>query len=239
MLRVTKILAAVAIVGLAVSAQASTIYNLNDAFSSSNPNGVWSFGTYSQTNPIPSTWTKDTVYAAPSADGISSWSSSSGASYGYIAMYNGTHGNDWLNGPYWQTGKIMISGYRVPGVLRFTAPVAGQYQVSVTFEDDLNLGSPASAGYHEVYVGDTKTFSAALVQQTPAPHSTNVYTDTVSLTLGETIDLDTHLLSSSNISNGGSDAVYGTITLVPEPSALVVLAASLASLLAYAGRKRR
>ena len=60
MLRVAQILAAVAIIGLSVSAQATTIYNVGDAFSpTNNPNGAWSLGYYSQSTPVPSTWTID------------------------------------------------------------------------------------------------------------------------------------------------------------------------------------
>jgi hypothetical protein len=55
--------------------------------------------------------------------------------------------------------------------------------------------------------------------------------------VGETIDFVNYQTNDPTCSAIG--AVYGTITLVPEPSSLLLLAAGLPALLAYAWRKRR
>jgi hypothetical protein len=226
------------VLGWAVCAQATTItYNAATDFSaSSNPNGVWSYGTISSSVPFSAFTTGRTwVGRSPSLPGIDGWDNGIvGVDAGYdpSVTHNSTTGSISAFGFTWPENALALDSYGssensgYPDV-RWTAPTARVIDISATFTDIRDVPGDFATAYVRVNGGGFQSLGLA--------NSTDISWSNTGMEVlaGDTIDF---LAVGATVT-----MLQATIsqTVVPEPSSMVLLAASLLGLLAYAWRKRR
>jgi hypothetical protein len=127
-------------------------------------------------------------------------------------------------GAEFRPGTVSFGPYQGPAVAQFTAPYAGLYDISVTFQTDQIRGTETSdgtTGY--LYVGGVAAKNTGVLQDPGhAQFGTAVtLTDDVSLVKGETVDFA--------LSGGAFTTEVDATLTVPEPStyAMMMLAALL------------
>lgn len=104
-------------------------------------------------------------------------------------------------------------------VLRFTAPTTGDFTFAGTLSGNSGAGT-STTGY---LVHNTNTF---LTQTVSGFNSTYGFSETRSLTSGDTVDLVVDWGSNGNYFND-STGLYLTVTAIPEPAALPFVAGIL------------
>ena len=125
----------------------------------------------------------------------------------------------------WLPGTVSFGPYQGPAVAQFTAPAAGVYDISATFQTDQIRGSEESdgtTGY--VYVGGTNEFTQELLDPGASQFGTAAtFDENFTLSVGEKVDFV--------VGNGAfTTRVDATLTELPEPSTYAMLIGGLAVL---------
>jgi hypothetical protein len=225
-----------ALIGLGVAAaQADTAWNLTNEFSTtSNPNGVWSYGRCSGHQAFSqATVFEDWGTGRGTAAGLGAWEPATG-NYDPSVSYNATNASVTAFGFTWPAHTVALDAYSGAEYsnggyadVRFTAPADGVYDLSFTYTD--------LAG---------KDTGARLWRQIPAAQGTKAqwveatggasgsYSETgITLSAGQTLDV---------LATGATVVQFDmTVSTVPEPGTLVLLASGLIGLAVYARRKRK
>jgi hypothetical protein len=220
----------IAVLGLGVAAaQAGAGWDLSTDFStSSNPNGVWSYGLGSghvgwSYLPVFEDWT-----TARGAPGLGAWERGVGA-FDPGVIYNTTGSPVAAFGFTWGPHEVSLDTYGANEspvgwpIVRFTAPADGLYDWSTTWHNLAGGGNGT----------DIWCYSEPLfwVHLGPATSGTFAYS-ALSLLAGQTVCI-------AAAGNGTVTGVDMTVTAVPEPGTLVLLASGLIGLVAYGWRKRK
>jgi hypothetical protein len=221
----------IAVLGLGVAAaQAETAWNLTTEFSTiNNPNGVWSYGLGSghvgwSYLPVFEDWT-----TARGAPGLGAWEAGLGW-YDPGVIYNTTASPATAFGFTWGPHEVALDTYGADEwsvgwpIVRFTAPADGLYDWSATWHNLAGGGDGT----------DIWCYSEALYWVYLGPATSGTYTSSTptSLLAGQTICI-------TAAGNGTVTGVDVTVTAVPEPGTLVLLASGLIGLVAYGWRKRK
>ena len=225
--------------------QATTIWDAGtDMYNSfvpgpaTNPNGPWSYGTAVDTS--------GTITSFSTTDaGMGNqmfWNGVDG--YGSTAMPMiavNTNSVALNEGGTWTFNLAPKEIAMQPGnsgsnsvSVRWTAPAAGTYNVAATWT---NIANGGGDGVDAILAQNGTSLFSALVHTTSSTTEAYATTSkTLTLAEGDTLDFLVDRLTNYN---GDSMSLDATVTSAPEPSAMVLLAAALLSLLAYAWRKRR
>ena len=233
--------ALVALFGLGVAAaQAETVWNLTNDFSTSSQNGVWSYGrgsghvAFSQAG-VFEDWGANRP-GAETAPGLGAWEPAAG-NYDPSVTYNSSNVPVSAFGFTWAAHTVALDAFTADGPwseytsgyadVRFTAPADGVYNLSFTYTD----------------LAGTDT-GAEFWRQIPAAQGTKdqwwdagggasgSYSETgITLSAGQSIDV---LVTGSTVAQFDM-----TVSTVPEPGTLVLLASGLIGLAVYARRKRK
>jgi len=204
-----------------IAASATIVYDAAAGFSSSsNPSGVWSYG-WSQTLGGSVTLDTDVQNLAPgvvqwrgdlSGDGNPSVfenTTASVASFGSISMQPGTLAfHPGSGGQY--------------SIVQFTAPAAGTYEISATFQgDDVDRTSTGVfvLANNSLIAGDSGYVNGFGLGTGPT------FNSLVHLSIGETVDFAVDYNGGPTGRNGqfynDSTGLSATITAVPEPTTMV------------------
>lgn len=208
-------------------APAATFDAAADFSASQNPNGAWTYGYLSG-----STFT---AYTSANTEfyGASTWNRPlPSASDTYpLVFYNGTGGA--LS---YGTGSILPGELGITsgpegqvGVIRWTAPEAGLFDVAATFTRD-DIGTMQVS----VLLNGSAVFDAPLDAQDPAA----AYSSQLSVGAGDTLDFAIGVGADGSYVGDTAD-VTATIAAVPLPAGVWLLATGIAALGARRVRKRR
>lgn len=221
---------AIAALGLSLAtAQAATLtYDVANDFSAiNNPNGAWSFGTFSG-----STFN---AFSAPSVHHgvIQRWNgASSDPSVDYNPSDSTVVASDWGTIT-WAPHAVLLNPYGGAAVARWTATTAGTADLNAVFTEAQVAGTPPSV---TIYRNNTQewTYGAWITGSTS--DSTTATLSGLSVAAGDTIDF---VVSQNGSKTIRLAATITETTHVPEPSTLLLVATGLLGLMAYAWRKRR
>jgi hypothetical protein len=230
-----------ALAGLfSITAIHAQTFSIGGNFSTtSNPNGVWSYGW------LPSLGGSLTLYTVNTPDteggGTSdAWRDPNNDASNEPYASNNSSGTTYVDG-----SAIQPSGWSgfAPGIsngdlsdFRFTAPATGDYLFNLIFQGGQDANPEATDTDVYVYAHGGTQFTANINGFGAA--SQQAYDGTLSLTAGQTVDIAVGYAASRE--NGISDNtnLQGTITVVPEPSKWVMLTGALGSLLVFHRRRR-
>lgn len=229
------VLLGVALLSCAAFAQADVLtYNVADDFSlAANPNGAWTYGKYTggvnaDTFVAYNTSGTNTGIAA----GLQWWNSGPSdpcVTYNPTTetitdLNGGTHA--WGNIT-WAPHEVALSPSMGPCVVRWTAPEAGTVDWSAALMGVQEVNIPANAYIlHNAATLDSIGNVAYNV-------SSSLSGSNLAVAAGDTIDF---VLTGDKLTQLGASI---TLTTVPEPSTLVLVATCLLGLLCYAWRKRK
>jgi len=218
------LLSALFIFALASNSFAGFIYDAKTDFNTLNPNGVWSYG-YSD-NQTSSVLT-------------SGFNAVSGFATGFAVNADFTPGvwkvNQNLFG--FNAGDFVVHPGRVGnveqyGVIRFTAPTAGVYDLALNWVRKGTSASPIN-----VFAFRSTDPGSPFVNQNYNQFQAGSFSQNgLNLALGETIDLR---VGGAGQSNGDGTVVGFTVTAVPEPSALACISGLVAGLSVLSRRRRQ
>ncbi len=223
---------AAAIAGTAATAQAASYDIASDFSTASNPNDPWSYGFAPVLAPptVPALVLYDQNGTTSCGGDRPFWRSSVVQSLGAPAVFDNPTGSPIDCGIY--VHPAHTAGFH-PGqngefsIYRFTAPSAGSYALDATF-------IVLDYGGTDVHILDNGTQLYTANSPTDQPTGTvfGSYSQNLSLAAGEVIDFAVGVgPDGSFISDGtGINATLTTGAAVPEPSTLLLLAASLPGL---------
>jgi hypothetical protein len=241
-LRQTRIRLSFLLLLLAVApgASAGTVYDAAGDFSlTSNPNGVWSYGTTGMTLTGPLTLFTATAInvGAPFVDGWVGTELPFGpGSIPFPEVAKNTTGstqsaNDVVVLHYELTEHPSNTG--AYAIVRFTAPTSGVFQVNTTFEGRETF--PTSTDVH-VLLNGSSLFDGAVVGF--GPPSDQSFAMSLNLNAGDHLDFAVGWGNGTFF--GDTTALAATISAVPEPSSAVLFGfAALAGLVLRAIEARR
>jgi len=113
------------------------------------------------------------------------------------------------------------------GVVSFTAPTAGDYTVNATITNLQSYSQTISIAKNASTLNNLGT---TLYSGSIEGGASYVYAETIALNAGETISfIDSH----------EAIGLAATITTLPEPNTLILMAAAAIGMLAYAWRRRK
>ncbi len=203
----------------------ATTYDLVTGFSSSNPNGVWS---YVANGSVMATYNA----ACPnSPTGIACWGNNQTMPNLARVEANTTSGTLNNGGTVIYTvGYLNIDPQSIVNAgVQFTAPTTGTYAFSGNFIGDDSTGNPH--GVSILLNGSTSLFSGAAITGTS---STDSFSFNEPLTAGDkvlfTVGQGTSNPSYAYLSTGLRGAITLATPSVPEPNSLTVLAVGLLGL---------
>lgn len=239
-LSMTSLLTVIVLCAAGSHAWAATIYSAADDFSeTSNPNGVWSYGTTGTT--LAGTFvvhanTVTGISSIPNWDGWRGTQPMFGNNYPFTARYTGAT-------PASETDVVILPGmltqHPAPNgdysVVRFTAPTTDTYLLSAVFEgrEFQGQGPGTNADVHVLHNG-VALFNAVVIGF-GAP-SDQPYATTLNLTAGDRIDFSVGYGPNATFL-GDTLSLQAIFTVVPEPSTFVLGALGLAGLGFIARRK--
>lgn len=250
MRRIVTLVACIGLLASATTALGTTIWDYTADYSttSNSTSDVWQRGYL--TEPTPGTWGLNLYDTFQSFSGeIAGWDKSGDPDTNGNANKN-TSASAYENwGDYWEAGQTCV----MPGVLgnygavRWVAPAAGTYSIFAQWTDQRTDGTGATVGIHVagnslLWSDTTNGFygrAANGFADRTGTHQSTAYTNSsMYFTAGQYIDFV--------VENMWADPVTyrmmgftATISQVPEPSVIVLLASGLTGLLAYAWRKRK
>lgn len=231
------VLFGVILLGCGVCAQATVITSDIDAgwsITNGNPHGVWTYGKYTAWLNPSSFVTYDTPGTNTGiAAGLQHWTY--GSASDPCATFNPTSstltdldgGNHAWGNIAWAPGKLAVSPANGPSVVRWTAPTAGSVEWSTVF-----TGIQVSNDNGNMYVLHNSTVLGESDAAGTDILARSLSGNGLSVAAGDTIDI---MVTGDKMTQ--VDAVF-TLTTVPEPGTLVLLALGLASVLAYARWRR-
>jgi hypothetical protein len=246
--------AVIAVVGLSAAlAQAETWNMASDLHASvltgapTNPNGAW---TYGNSPTVGGTFEADTVQSDGSAwwgAGVTSgWSKTDNP---YLpAIWSVMTGQDAgvVGAVSVAAGEMVIhpNGDTECGVVRWTAPATGAYDVAASWESINGLADYASNAGVDVHllVNGVSIYDGVTSYLNGTGPATCA--KSLSLTAGDTLDFVTSPLGVGTTGLGGlpyacdMTRVGATITAVPEPGTIALLGSAMFGLLVYAWRRR-
>ena len=202
---------------------AGSIYEAAADFSiASNPNGVWSYG-YEQSLGSGFQLHTSSSNNGEGLSGVEEWYSPQLS--GNFTPYVGYNSNDF---DLTDRTRVLLAHqvFMHPGpassgnlfsVLRWTAPTAGIYQVAVAFRGD-DFVFPTTTDVHVLENGSS-LFDGGVYVYGPAASFTGI----VSVKTGDTIDFVVGVGSDGNYT-GDTTGIGATISTVPEPSGVLLLA---------------
>ena len=207
-------------------AWAATIYSAQDDFSStSNPNGVWSYGTTGTTLTGALTVHTGTVSAISGVPNWNGWTGTVpmfGNNYPFTAKYSGAS-------PGTETDVVVLPGMLTQhpasngaySVVRFTAPTTDTYLLSAVFEgrEFQGQGPGTNADVHVLRNG-VALFNAVVIGF-GAP-SDQPFATSLNLTAGDQIDFSVGIGPNGTFL-GDTLTLQATLTTVPEPGSFVLL----------------
>jgi hypothetical protein len=171
-----------------------SVYDLANDFnySSDSTSNSWAYGVYTTAgNPSTFSIPSATNYSTTVHTGMGFWNLSSGTDpnieKNLTASNIITGGTSSIE---WKAGKVSFGPYTGPAVARFTAPSAGHYKITATFQTDQKRGNTGDGTNAYVYTGGTNVYTQVLSDPSSAQLGTAVtYTGaSVLLTAGETVD---------------------------------------------------
>ena len=211
--------AASLVFGLAAVTQAATSFDAATDFStSSNPNGVWSYGSYAniadQTTFVPFTTEGDGgTVVNPTYTGLALWFTPSGTHNpdpNVIKNLSGHVVDDGTN--HWPVNALTLGPAFGGSVIRFTVPVAGTYDITASFQNTQFNNANTNPDLH-VYISGLGDLLGA-----PSSDSANDFNTLAVLSVGQTVDF---------AADGGTKTILTSASLnllpVPEPSSLAAI----------------
>jgi hypothetical protein len=224
----------------------TTSWNAVADLGSNNPsNTVWSYGWASGSDSGLDGTYSDKNDERPDAIGgpgrLMSWHPSDMGDPCVVKNFTSSviYVSEWADGGIdFQPDKLFLySGYGSragqASVVKFTAPSTGNYAISASLSMVEYWGTGGVAKNMTTLGSGTSLASAGMATGDSLP-----YSDTVALAMGDTISFY-NASGYPNSWNSGGMNLSATITLVPEPSCMVLVASGLLGLLAYAWRKRK
>lgn len=249
-----------AIVAGVASVSFAETWDLKGDFSSTNPNGEWTYGVY-----------LEDAYNS-SLGSFIAWSTY--RTWGGSVDYYGNEGDlaagvifhntspESVDGATWlKPGDVIpyaaALGWEYDPVVRWTAPANMTVSIDALFTGQCNgtsdvhillngdmtdgpaWGDPTFTGTHLVdgEINGNYGYPEYSIPVTGTVQSV-AYNGVISVSAGDTIDFVTGYGSDHSSSDGAMIGVTATIATVPEPASLSLLGCALAGLLAYAWRKR-
>jgi hypothetical protein len=213
------------LVAVAVPKSASAYSAAGDFSISSNPNGAWSYG-WSMS--LGSAFNLDTTNTANyNGLGVDGWLSPGGLPY---ILYNNTTNTVVNQNSTYQPGQLILQPDTTNdyGIVRWTAPSSGLYNITATFSGVSSLGDSV-----DVHILDNgSSIFDSTVTGSPSPTS---YSGIQNLAAGATIDFAVG--NGGNGPNEDNTALSATIQSVPEPSTVALTTVGLLGLLGYRKRK--
>jgi len=184
-----------------------------DYSSTTNPNGVWSYGWLAS---LGGTLTLYSVNTSGTHGGVATgWSDPNNDNSGEPNLGNNSSGTDYYEantGFNLPNGWAFFSPSRYNGQLsdfRFTAPTTGNYNLNLDFQ-----GGQTAPTDTDVYVfTDNSILYSANVDGYGAP-SQQSYSGTVALAAGQTVDIAVGYAPSHEAGDNDNTNVQGTITLL-------------------------
>ena len=229
---------AAAIAGTAATAQAATFDIASDFSTTTNPKDPWSYG-FAPPVITPGVPPALVLYDVKGTDGCGRpfWNSSVVQSLGAPAVFDNPTANPLNCGIYIHPAHT--AGFH-PGpngefsIYRFTTPSAGNYALDATF-------IVLDTGGTDVHILDngTQIYSADSTGL-PSGNTFGAFNQNLSLAAGDVIDFAVGVGADGNFFSDGTgvNATLTTGAAVPEPSTLLLLAASLPGLGFIRRRKR-
>jgi hypothetical protein len=211
---------------------AASAYDAAGDFSStSNPDGVWSYGSSTS---LAGTFVLDTTNTASFHGlGLSGWLvNNPSTDFAPYVIHNGTASPITYVNTTWQPGQLALNpGGSAYALVRWTAPSSGLYDINATFSGLSSIG--ASTDVH-ILLDNVSIFNSA-VNGSPAPTS---YSGIQSVLAGDRIDFAVGFGGNGNDQEDVT-GLSATITAVPEPGTLGLVVTGLGCLLSFRFLKRK
>ena len=222
----TRVVLVVAGLGaLAEPAAAQTYSSSADYSQTTDPNGVWAYGSLPAAGPgyVPNAATALTVFDTTSIvqTGLQAWTTAGGVGVP-SAAYNYSGSDLSRSDSIFRPGRMVVhAGPSLAGAVQFTAPAAGTYSLNVHFENrTTNRGWPVYV-FQGAALLDTATFTDGLQgggHDYMNPALVLAAGETVTFAAGPRFDGDF---------NSTVTQVDAVLTPVPEPAAVLAAAVGL------------
>lgn len=231
-LRASFVVLLVAALGICLPGNALAQDIAGSFSATNNPNGVWSYGSYTEST---STFTLLTFAGTDCGTPLPYWSSGSG---GFpVVLANNTGSTVPCSSSTWTlpTDTLNLHPTDTAGVdsdVRWTAPAAGTYVISGSFS-----ALDATTTLDSILVGGTSVFSTNI----DSSNKSASFSLTETLSMGETIDFTVNCCSGSDTaydfdSTGLQGSIEPSSAVTPEPASFFLMGSGL---LAMGGILRR
>jgi len=237
MAKLFSLLVAAMVTVLSPGISNAIIWNDVTDFSSSNPSGAWRYGQ----GTTGSTFTPYTVFSAAcnGQPGVACWQPPV-ISFGVPLVGKNTTGSTLNFGTVvLPTDVLWVHPAALDSIVQWTAPAAGVYNISGFFE---LLDITPTGVFVNLYDNSTPVFANVLLlapganQTTSTPGQKFSFSNTLSLAAGDVLSFGVNNDGGGNFFFD-STGLAATITSVPEPTSLSLIAIGLAGF--WSLRKRR